>query len=116
MTTRQQMLEARATCLRTVGPFYGMFGFALSLYFASPGAGRLLWPLLGTAARLAIPTLVGWLALRRTGELSHVFLAQSLGLISSGFINVAAVAGGAWFGSLTWPWSTAAALQRRWSI
>lgn len=111
--TDPQMLEAGATYLRTVGPFYGMFGLALSLYFASQGAGRLLWPLLGTVARLAIAALAGWLALRWTGELSHVFLAQSVGLIASGFINLAAVAGGAWFGSLTWPWSTAAALQRR---
>ena len=97
----------------TVGPFYGMFGLALSLYFASQGAGRLLWPLLGNLARLAIAALAGWLALRWTGDLSQVFLAQSVGLIASGFINLAAVAGGAWFGSLTWPWSTAAALQRR---
>lgn len=111
-----QMLEAGATYLRTVGPFYGMFGLALSLYFASQGAGRLLWPLLGTIARLAIVALAGWLALRWTGELSHVFLAQSLGLIAAGLINWAAVAGGAWFGSLTWPWSTAAALQRGSSI
>ena len=108
-----QMLEAGATYLRTVGPFYGMFGLALSLYFASQGAGRLLWPLLGNLARLAIAALAGWLALRWTGDLSQVFLAQSVGLIASGFINLAAVAGGAWFGSLTWPWSTAAALQRR---
>ena len=86
---------------------------ALALYFASQGAGRLLWPLLGNLARLAIAALAGWLALRWTGELSQVFLAQSVGLIASGFINLAAVAGGAWFGSLTWPWSTAAALQRR---
>src|SRR5207247_9396660 len=27
-----------------------------------------------------------------------------------------AVPGGAWFGPLTWPWSTAAVLQRRWPI
>ena len=101
-----QMLEAGATYLRTVGPFYGMFGLALSLYFASQGAGRLLWPLLGSVARLAVAALAGWLALRLTGELSHVFLAQSLGLIAAGLINWAAVAGGAWFGSLTWPWST----------
>ena len=107
-----QMLEAGATYLRTVGPFYGMFGLALSLYFASQGAGRLLWPLLGAVARLAIAALAGWLALRSTGELSYVFLAQSLGLVAAGLINFAAVAGGAWFGSLTWPWSTAA-LQRR---
>jgi MATE family, multidrug efflux pump len=64
----------------------------------------------------AIAALAGWLAVRWTGDLSHVFVAQSLGLIASGFINVAAVAGGAWFGSLTWPWSTAATLQRRSSI
>jgi putative MATE family efflux protein len=111
--TDPQMLEAGAAYLRTVGPFYGMFGLALSLYFASQGAGRLLWPLLGTVARLAIAALAGWLALRWTGDLSHVFLAQSVGLIAAGLINLAAVAGGAWFGSLTWPWSTAAALQRR---
>src|SRR5437762_2813173 len=107
-----QMLEAGATYLRTVGPFYGMFGLALSLYFASQGAGRLLWPLLGAVARLAIAALAGWLALRSTGELSYVFLAQSLGLVAAGLINFAAVAGGAWFGSLTWPSSTAAALQK----
>ena len=108
-----QMLEAGATYLRTVGPFYGMFGLALSLYFASQGAGRLLAPLLGGVLRLAIAALGGWLALRWTGELSHVFLAQSLGLIAAGLINWAAVACGAWFGSLTWPWSSAVALQRR---
>jgi hypothetical protein len=90
-----------------------MFGLALSLYFASQGAGRLLWPLVGTVARLAIAALAGGLALRWTDELSYVFLAQSLGLIASGLINLVAVAAGAWFGSLTWPWSTAAVLQRR---
>ena len=66
------MLEAGATYLQTVGPFYGMFGLALSLYFASQGAGRLLWPLLGTVARLAIAALGGWLALRWTGELARL--------------------------------------------
>jgi MATE family, multidrug efflux pump len=111
--TDPQMLEAGATYLRTVGPFYGMFGLALSLYFASQGAGRLIWPLLGAVVRLAVAALAGWFALRRTGDLSYVFLAQSLGLVAAGLINWAAVAGGAWFGPLTWPWSTAAALQKR---
>src|SRR4026209_3023622 len=57
--TDPQMLEAGATYLRTVGPFYGMFGLALSLYFASQGAGRLLWPLLSAVARLAIAAAGG---------------------------------------------------------
>ena len=103
--TDPQMLDAGVTYLRTVGPFYGMFGLALSLYFASQGAGRLLWPLVGAMARLAIAALAGWIALRWTGQLSHLFLAQSLGLVGAGLINGIAVARGAWFGALRWPWS-----------
>jgi len=106
--TNPAMLDAGSRYLRIVGPFYGMFGLALALYFASQGAGRLLWPLIGNLTRLAIAALLGWLALGWTGELSHVFLAQSLALVAFGVINAAAVAGGVWFGPLTW-----AALQRR---
>ena len=36
-----------ALYLRMVGPFYGFFGLGLALYFASQGAGRLFWPLIG---------------------------------------------------------------------
>ena len=111
--TDPAMLDAGARYLRAVGPFYGMLGLALSLYFASQGAGRLLWPLLANLTRLAIAALVGWLALRWSGDISHIFLAQSLALVAFGLINAAAVAGGSWFGALTWPWSAAAALQRR---
>src|SRR5262249_5330052 len=107
------MLDAGARYLRIVGPFYGMFGLALSLYFASHGAARLLWPVIGNLTRLAIAAFAGSLALRWSGQLSYVFLAQSLALVAFGLINAAAVAGGAWFGPLTWPWSPRAALQRR---
>jgi hypothetical protein len=62
-------------------------GLALSLYFASQGAGPLLWPLVGAVARLAIAALAGWIALRWSGELIHLFLAQSLGLVATGLIN-----------------------------
>src|SRR6266849_2577031 len=40
------MLATGAQYLRIVGPAYGFFGLGLALYFASQGAGRLLWPLL----------------------------------------------------------------------
>jgi putative MATE family efflux protein len=97
--TNPEMLEAGAQYLRWVGPFYGMFGLALSLYFASQGAGRLLWPLIGNVTRLAIAATIGWLALRWSGELSYVFLAQSLALVAFGVINAVAIASGAWFGA-----------------
>jgi len=100
--TDPAMLEAGATYLRAVGPFYGMLGLALSLYFASQGAGRLLWPMLANFTRLAIAAIGGWLALRLGGGLLEVFLVQSVALTAFGLINAAAVAGGSWFGAVSW--------------
>src|SRR4030095_15073265 len=48
------MIEAGSAYLRAVGPFYGCFGFGLALYFASQGAGRLLWPLVAGFARMGV--------------------------------------------------------------
>src|SRR6516165_8436266 len=62
--TDPAMLEAGARYLRVVGPFYGMFGLGMALYFASQGAGRLLWPLIANVTRLIIAAIGGWLALR----------------------------------------------------
>src|SRR5258707_30457 len=52
--TDPAMLDAGARYLRAVGPFYGLFGLGMALYFASQGAGRVLWPLLANLTRLAI--------------------------------------------------------------
>ncbi len=91
------MLDAGARYLHTVGPVYGLFGLGMALYFASQGAGRLLWPLLANAARLVIAAGGGWLVLRWDGDLSHVFIALAVALAAFGVINAAAVALGAWF-------------------
>jgi Na+-driven multidrug efflux pump len=91
------MIEAGTRYLHAVGPAYGLFGLGMALYFASQGAGRLLWPLIANMTRLAIAGGGGWLALRWTGELSYVFAVQALALVVFGLIIAAAVAGGAWF-------------------
>ena len=91
------MLAAGSQYLRAVGPFYGLFGLGMALYFASQGAGALKWPLLANFARLLIAAGAGWLALRWTGDLTNVFIAQSAALAAFGLINAAAVARGAWF-------------------
>jgi putative MATE family efflux protein len=97
------MLDSGSRYLRAVGPCYGLFGLGLALYFASVGAGRLLWPLLANLMRLAIVAVGSWLALGWSGDLSHVFLALSAALAVFGLMNAAAVAGGAWFGSIDLP-------------
>src|ERR1700728_388685 len=53
--------------LRFVGPTYGFFGLGLALYFASQGAGKLMWPLFAGFARLVIAVGGGWLVLRGDG-------------------------------------------------
>ena len=106
------MLEAGTQYLRAVGPLYGFFGVGLVLYFASQGAGRLLWPVLGNLARLAVAGLGGWLALRWGGTLVHMFMAQGAALFVYGLVIAAAIAGGAWFGRVGWPRSTAALMRR----
>ena len=85
----------------------------MALYFASQGAGRLLWPLLANLTRLAMAAGGGWLALRWSGDLSHVFLALGAALAAFGLINAAAVACGAWFGPMVWPRPRVARVQRR---
>src|SRR5919112_234256 len=91
------MIETRSAYLRIVGPAYGFFGLGLSLYFASQGAGRLMWPILAGLLRLVVAVLGGWIALRLTGSLAWVFAALSLGLVLYGALLAAMVASGAWF-------------------
>ncbi|MDM0111926.1 MATE family efflux transporter [Variovorax sp. J22R133] len=106
------MLEAGTQYLRAVGPLYGFFGVGLVLYFASQGAGRLLWPVLGNIARLAVAGIGGWLALRWGGELTNVFVAQGVALVVYGVVIASAIAGGAWFGRVGWPRTTAGLMRR----
>ncbi len=93
------MLATGAKYLRIVGPTFGFFGLGLALYFASQGAGRLVWPLLAGLVRLVIAVGAGWVALRLTGSLGSVFAALSLGLVAYGVILSAAIRSGAWFRS-----------------
>ena len=95
--TDPAMIDAGSRYLHAVGPVYGLFGLGMALYFASQGAGRLLWPLLANMARLLIAAGGGFIALRWSGDLSDVFIALAVALAAFGLINAAAVAGGVWF-------------------
>jgi len=91
------MLDAGIAYLRVVGPTYGFFGLGLSLYFASQGAGRLAWPLLGGLFRMVIAVAGGWLVLTLTGSLAWAFAALALALVVYGATVGAAIASGIWF-------------------
>jgi len=91
------MLATGAQYLRIVGPAYGFFGLGLVLYFASQGAGRLLWPLAAGLLRLVVAAGGGLLALWWTGELAWVFAALAVALVAYGGTIFTVVARGAWF-------------------
>src|SRR3989475_4856707 len=91
------VLAAGTTYLRTVGPVYGFFGLGLALYFASQGAGRLLWPLLAGLSRLVVAAGGGWIALRVLGGgLSAVFAVMAFALALFGTVVAVAIHRGAW--------------------
>jgi putative MATE family efflux protein len=92
-----QVIAAGSAYLRMVGPFYGFFGLGLALYFASQGAGKLLWPMLAGFLRMAVVLCGGWLVLRLTGSLTWLFAAVALGLVIHGATVLAAVLSGTWF-------------------
>ncbi len=91
------MLASGTAYLRTVGPVYGFFGGGLALYFASQGAGRLLWPLLAGLLRVVVAVGGGWLALRLTGSVWGLFAALAAGLLLYGATLAVAIRTGAWF-------------------
>lgn len=96
-STDPAMIETGSAYLRVVGPVYGFFGLGLCLYFASQGAGRLLWPLVAGTLRILIAVGGGWLALRLTGSVTGLFVALALGLVAYGLTIAFAVKSGVWF-------------------
>jgi hypothetical protein len=74
-----------------VAPFYALFGAGVTLYFASQGAGKVVWPVLAGTARLAAVLAGGWFAATVLGSLTAVFAAIALGLALLGILTMAAV-------------------------
>jgi Na+-driven multidrug efflux pump len=91
------VLATGARYLGIVGPFYGFFGAGLALYFASQGAGRLLWPLLAGFARLFIAAGGGWLVVHSfDAGLSGLFAVMAFALVVLGLTVAVAIRAGAW--------------------
>jgi Na+-driven multidrug efflux pump len=90
------MLDFGTRYLHVVGPFYGLFGFGLALYFAAQGTGRVFWPLIAGLARLAVAAGGGYVATRLAIGTTGVYIALAAAMIVFCAINSFAVASGAW--------------------
>ena len=93
-SSEPEVLAAGTTYLRIVGPTYGFFGLGLALYFASQGAGRMLWPLLAGFARLTVAAFAGWLTIRWGGALPALFTTMAIALVVFGSTVAIAISAG----------------------
>ncbi|MET0312160.1 MAG: MATE family efflux transporter [Burkholderiaceae bacterium] len=83
--------------LNIVGACYAFFGLGLALFFASQGAGRMLWPLVGSAARLLVIALGGWAAVHWLKlPATAFFAATAASLAIYAAIIAGAIALGGW--------------------
>jgi Na+-driven multidrug efflux pump len=90
-------LKAGETYFRTVAPFYAFFALGLALYFASQGAGRMIWPVAGSLVRMGI-AIGGVLALDAFTDLglAGVFIAIAAGMCSYGVFTAIAIRISGW--------------------
>ncbi len=90
-------LDAGRSYFRTVGPFYPFFGLGLALYFASQGAGRMLWPVISSLCRVVV-ALAGALILSGQAGLGlrGVFAAIACAMLVYGCVIALAIHRGGW--------------------
>ncbi|MGH1454987.1 MAG: MATE family efflux transporter [Paracoccaceae bacterium] len=80
-------LAAGRAYFNIVAPFYPFFGFGLALYFASQGAGEMLWPLIGSLCRIGV-AVGGAVLLSSATDLgvSGVFVAIAFAMFVYGLV------------------------------
>ena len=86
------VLDAGGRYLRTVAPFYPLLAAGIALYFASQGAGQVLWPVLAGTARLALVVAGGALV----ASLQGIFVVIALGMVVFGALTIWFVARAEW--------------------
>ncbi|MBY8975867.1 MATE family efflux transporter [Rhodobacteraceae bacterium NNCM2] len=91
-TAEVEALTAGRAYFQIVAPFYGFFALGMALYFASQGAGRLIWPTIAGLSRTGI-AFGGALTLIALTDLgvSGVFVAIACGMFCYGLITALAV-------------------------
>lgn len=89
-----EAVEARAAgsaYLRTVAPFYAFFAVGLALYFASQGAGRMVWPIVGSLVRMALAFGLGLALVEAGWGLGGVFAGVAAGMVGYGVVTALSV-------------------------
>ena len=91
------MRAASNDYLEIAGPFYAFFGLALCLYFASLGAGRVLWPVIAAILRVVVVLGGGLILLETEGAgPADFFWLIAAGMVTQAIVTGLAIRFGAW--------------------
>ncbi|MES3000365.1 MAG: MATE family efflux transporter [Pseudomonadota bacterium] len=83
--------------LNIVGGCYGLFGLGLALFFASQGAGKMLWPLVASMARLVTVVIGGWACVHLLGvPAATLFFVIAFSFVAYAVTLAAAIRLGSW--------------------
>ena len=83
--------------IQIVGPFFFFHGLGLSLYFASQGAGAMLWPVWATVLRVVVAALGAYaLAFTFGFGLAGIYAAAAAAMLTYAVVIAAAISAGAW--------------------
>lgn len=90
-------LDAGRSYFRHVAPFYAFFGLGLALYFASQGAGRMVWPVISSLSRVAIAIIGALILSTYTGMgVDGIFTAIGLAMLVYGGVIALAIRRTGW--------------------
>jgi putative MATE family efflux protein len=90
------VLGAARSYFRLAGPAFAFFGFGMTLYFASQGAGKVLGPVLASTLRLAVVALGGWWLTQAGEPVWTLFALVGLSMAAYGLATAAAIAVTPW--------------------
>ena len=95
--SKSTALDAGRSYFRLVAPFYAFLGLGLALYFASQGAGRMIWPVISSLSRMSI-ALIGALILTTytNMQVDGIFAAIGCSMLAFGLIIALAIWRSGW--------------------
>jgi len=102
-TSEPGVTEHAQQFMRFAGPGFAFYGLALSLYFASQGAGRVLGVVLGATVRLGVIALGGWWLSAAQAPAWSYFALVCAAMVAYGLFNAAAVWTSRWEPSAALP-------------
>ena len=90
-TSDQGVLSSAGAYFSWAAPTYALYGIGLCLFFASQGAGKMLWPVLAGSVRLLMIAMGGWWLAVSQAPAWSVFALAGAALAAYGIATVLAV-------------------------